>query len=67
MRPSRGKESVITAGLPEALIASSASSASPVNEYVSPTMKSTFASTAQPTCSSKIRRACLCEAGSSAP
>ena len=39
---------------------------SPTNEYVSPTMKSTPASTAQPICSSKIVRACLWEA-SSAP
>jgi hypothetical protein len=51
--------SVITEGRPERAIASSARSASPPNENVSATMKSTPASTAHAICSSKIRRACF--------
>ena len=67
IRPSRGIASVITAGFPERRIASSARSASPPELYVSPTMKSTPASTAQPICSSKMRRACWCDFASSGP
>jgi len=55
---------IITAVCPAALITSSAISASAAHENVSPTTKSTSASTAQPTCSSNIARTALCDAGS---
>ena len=60
----RWMASVITAGRPVSLMTSSASSASSAQENVSPMMRSTPASTAQPTCSSNMARTAACEAGS---
>ena len=68
VRPSRVTSSrciaiVITAGTFECLrMASSASSASATQENVSATKKSTPASSAQPTCSAKMRSTSLWEA-----
>jgi hypothetical protein len=56
--------SVITAVFCARRITSSAMSASCAHENVSPTTKSTPASTAQPTCSSNIARTALCDVGS---